>query len=138
MFFLIITMYKYRTIFGLLFVFLNVTPYSFSQDKENYKTVELDPASEHNKGLFNEQLSQLEGTFQFQVNKPNHSVILTKELLNLVESERKENENVSIEISEFITLFIPSSSVISNPSFESLETVLYIEDNSVLETQEQQ
>lgn len=68
--------------------------------------------------------NKLEGTFQFQINKENYSLILTDELINKIKTSRKDSENVTIQIDEFVSLFIPSYSQINSSEFKSLDSVI--------------
>ena len=70
--------------------------------------------------------ADLQGTFQFQIDKENYSALITTELLEKIKTERLQSEDVYFEIDEFINVFIPSYQKINATSFIPLATSLYI------------
>lgn len=70
-------------------------------------------------------LENLQGTFQYQISKADHMVMLFDDLANLIESSRLENEDVYLKQDEYVTLFIPSKSKISSDGFKKLDLYLY-------------
>lgn len=66
-----------------------------------------------------------EGTFQFIVHNSKQTPAFTTDILYFIEIQRKENQDVSLSISEDITLYIPSRNTISSSSFEPLEQLAY-------------
>jgi|APGre2960657404_1045060.scaffolds.fasta_scaffold197507_2 hypothetical protein len=63
-----------------------------------------------------------EGTFQFVILQPKVEPAFETDILFFIERERKENEDVTISISEFVDLYIPSRSTVSSNNFVPLET----------------
>lgn len=66
-----------------------------------------------------------EGTFQFILNSAKQTPAFTTDILYFIESQRKDDQDVSLPISENITLFIPSRNSINAVTFESLELLAY-------------
>ena len=48
-------------------------------------------------------------------------LLLTNDILLMITSERKQSEDVTIEIQNGIRVFIPSKDVVSNPTFTPLK-----------------
>lgn len=67
--------------------------------------------------IFNE----MEGTFQFILKDDSKKPLLSKELLEKIKYERQFSQPTYLEIEEGITIFIPSSSELSSPTFEKLK-----------------
>ncbi|NRA11403.1 MAG: hypothetical protein HRT57_05550 [Crocinitomicaceae bacterium] len=65
------------------------------------------------------------GTYQIIVKKRKTKPVFTKDLLYLIESERKENEDVLFPLSELVDIFIPSLTTINDQNFVPLEQMIY-------------
>lgn len=83
----------------------------------------LEPSSE--KKETKDLLKELEGSFQFQISKDDHKVMLYPDLANFIESSRKEEEDVFITLDEYVTLYIPSIKKIGSTDFVSLPMFYY-------------
>lgn len=64
--------------------------------------------------------SEMKGTFQFQKNNTQQTVIITRDLLETIRSSRGLNETVILSLNENIQIVIPSKTEIESSSFEPL------------------
>ena len=87
-------------------------------------TKEIGSTSEQ-KEKFNSLLKELEGTYQFQINKPEYKPLFSLELLERIQSSRNEEEVVYIDIDQFTKIIIPSKKDIESSSFQKLEAIIY-------------
>lgn len=105
-----------------LLVFLGVLLLStgaFAQDYGKSMPEPLKAQALPKKQNVAERYTSLEGTFQI-VKETNERVLITEEMLDLVEANRTVSEDVLIEYKEGLDLFIPSKATISSPSFVKL------------------
>lgn len=101
---------------------------SIAQKDKNIQplpSLHLEVSSENESHKSVSDLEKINGTFQFQITKNDHKVLLYKDLASEIESSRLENEDVYRSIDEFVTLFIPSKSKIVSSDFSKLEMFLY-------------
>lgn len=82
------------------------------------------PVSE--KAKFNNLLTELEGTYQFQITKTDYKPVLSIELLENIKNSRTEDQDIYLTIDEFTKLFIPSKSSMEVNNFKKLERIIYI------------
>jgi len=121
------------TPFIFLFLFSN---YSFGQHKEAYEGIsELDEkfVSEQNYLQLHEEL---EGTFQLKYNVIGMKPLIEKSTLAKASNERLQSQDVYVQLSENVKLFLPSYDAINAANFVPLETEKYIgTGNSAYENQ---
>ena len=116
----------------LLFVSCSFFSTVFGQEKENYLNQNnIDSTSLINKDAYKATIENLRGTYQFRVSKHGYSMLMSPDLLRLIIAERKQNEDVTISIDEHTNIFIPSETVISDPSFTPLDQIVYVTVNSI-------
>lgn len=70
-------------------------------------------------------LKEIEGSFQFQISKIDHKVMLYPDLASFIEFSRKEEEDVFIRIDEFVTLYIPATKKVKMFGFVYLPMFYY-------------
>ncbi len=119
---------KFATTFILIFsAFL-----SFSQEKNNFvKKTEQDPNSLSNKEFFKQRRDELLGTYQFRVTKDDFHVIITPEIITMVEENRMPESDYQVFISENVYLFVPSFQTIEDPNFEPLPLIEYVSEDAI-------
>ena len=62
--------------------------------------------------------NDITGTFQvIQTNVSKEKFLLNKDIIELIQSSRKQNEDVTINVKAGVSIFIPSNDKITNPSF---------------------
>ncbi len=128
------TMMKFiLTPFIFLFLFSN---YSFGQHKEAYGYIsELDEkfVSEQNYRQLHEEL---QGTFQLQYNVIGMKPLIEKSILAKASNERLQSQDVYLQLSENVKLFLPSYDAINAVDFVPLEAEKYAgTSNPVYENQ---
>ena len=74
-----------------------------------------------------QKVTDLTGTFQFQVKSLEHKVLRNEDFEFMVESNRKETEDVYIRLDDDVVLYIPSRQKIQQPGYQRL-TEYKIED----------
>lgn len=104
---------------------------SFAQHENKVKTNSVEQAisadsQSSEKTKLNTLLSELEGTYQFQITKSDYKPVLSIELLENIKNSRTENQDIYLTIDEFTKLFIPSRSSMGLNNFEKLERIIYI------------
>jgi hypothetical protein len=66
-----------------------------------------------------------EGTYQFIIFSTKMQYAFTQETLFMIESKRKEKDDVTLDLNPEVQVFIPSKEKISRPDFKALTTHLY-------------
>ena len=62
--------------------------------------------------------NDIAGTFQVvEANVSTEKFLLNKDIIELIQSSRKQNEDVTITVRDGVSIFIPSIDKITNPSF---------------------
>jgi len=62
--------------------------------------------------------NDIAGTFQvIQTNVSKEKFLLNKDIIELIQSSRKQNEDVTINVRDGVSIFIPSNDKITNSSF---------------------
>lgn len=82
------------------------------------------PGSE--KAKLNNLLTELEGSYQFQITKLDYKPVLSVELLENIKNSRTEGQDIYLDIDEYTKLFIPSKSTMNSNNFKKLERIIYI------------
>lgn len=83
-------------------------------------------STDNEKTKLNNLLTELEGTYQFQITKLDYKPVLSTELLENIKSSRTEDQDIYLTIDEYTKLFIPSKSSMELNNFEKLERIIYI------------
>jgi hypothetical protein len=65
------------------------------------------------------------GTFQFIKSTSKFEYVYTTNTLEYIESERKQEDDVLIQLNEYVSVYIPSRAKIYSNSFIPLETEIY-------------
>jgi hypothetical protein len=119
--------------FNLVFLFLIVINFnSFSQEEVEKRTPKATSNVESVKGVDNERdqlhklMVEMEGSFQFQISKPDYSPVVSLELLDRIQKSRLENENSTIVLDQYITILIVSKSKMESSGFQKLENIIYV------------
>lgn len=75
----------------------------------------------------NETLQKLpaKGTYQFVINDTKNQYAFSNETLLLIESQRKENENVKLELGKNVQVIILSRKYISSKDFKPVDEFFY-------------
>lgn len=105
-----------------LLVFLGaflLTTGTFAQDFGKSMSEPVTVQALPKKQSVSERLNFMEGTFQI-VNTTNEKVIITEEMLDLVDASRSSQEDKYVIYREGLTLFVPSKQAISSSSFVKL------------------
>ncbi|MES2761473.1 MAG: hypothetical protein V4677_04670 [Bacteroidota bacterium] len=87
-------------------------------------TPQLEPSSKKNEKFSFPEIEKFDGTYQFII-KQKTDFLITSETFQLIENNRKETEDVTITLSDYLDVFIPSKQTINQPSFKPL-TKTYI------------
>ena len=66
-----------------------------------------------------------EGTYQFIISSNKQKYIFAKETFVMIERKRKLNEDITIELNQFVSVFIPSKNKINSNNFVQLAQYLY-------------
>lgn len=98
-----------------------ITVAAFGQDygKWNNEPIVLELEVLPKKQPISERFKKLDGTFQI-VNNTDQKVLVTSEMLDLVESTRTSQDDKVIDYAEGIELYIPSMATLYSPSFVKL------------------
>ena len=114
-------------ILSVSFTFIVLMTFSgFGQkDLNDYRTLTLEPASESHQNKYNQLVDELDGTFQFQIEKENYKPLLSAELLTQIKNSRKASEDVMLKLDEYMTIFIPSEDKITSDNFIHLDRIQY-------------
>ncbi len=67
----------------------------------------------------------VKGTYQFIINDVKNQYVFSNETLLLIESRRKENENVKIELGKNVQVLILSKKHISSKEFIPIDEFVY-------------
>lgn len=67
----------------------------------------------------------VKGTYQFIINDNKNQYVFSNEALFLIESQRKENENVKIELGKNVQVLILSKKYISSKEFIPIDEFVY-------------
>lgn len=65
------------------------------------------------------------GTYQFVINDTKNQYAFSEETLLLIESQRKENENVKLELGKNVQVVILSRKYISSKEFKPVDEFFY-------------
>lgn len=67
----------------------------------------------------------IKGTYQFIINDNKNQYVFSNETLLLIESQRKEKENVKIELGKNVQVLILSKEYISSNKFIPIDEFVY-------------
>jgi hypothetical protein len=67
----------------------------------------------------------LKGTYQLMVSENSYKPLFSKSLYDVIVSSRKEEEDITIIVDEYTTLYLPSKTKISNSGFQALDPIQY-------------
>ena len=99
---------------------------AFSQNVKDCSNIRRVPAQEFTlqpkvvKAASKQEKSKndITGTFQvIEVNVSTEKFLLNKDIIELIQSSRKQSEDVTINVRDGVSIFIPSIDKITNPSF---------------------
>jgi hypothetical protein len=65
------------------------------------------------------------GTYQIRLSSYKFEYAYTEETLIYFEANRKENEDVTIQLNSFTSVFLPSKSKITSTTFKPLAEIIY-------------
>ncbi len=88
---------------------------SYAQSNKDVETVENEV----------QQKLPIKGTYQFIINDNKNQYAFSNETLLLIESQRKENENVKIELGKNVQVLILSKKYISSKEFKPINEFVY-------------
>lgn len=119
--------------FKLALLFLTIINFnSFSQEEVIKRTPKASSNVESVKGINNEKdqlhklMVEMEGSYQFQISKPDYSPVVSLELLDRIQKSRLENENSTIVLDQYISILVVSKSKMTSIGFQKLENLIYV------------
>lgn len=86
------------------------------------KAINSEQLMENTKKSTQKDYTYLRGTYQIQYAKENIALLLDDATLEQIENLRKTNEDVYLDYSEDIKIYIPSRNKIQSPSFVALKS----------------
>ena len=90
----------------------------FSSYSQSNKTMSIEKNENQNN-------MPIKGTYQFIINDTKNQYVFSNETLLLIESRRKENENVKIELGKNVQVIILSKKYISSKEFIPIDEFAY-------------
>jgi len=87
-------------------------------------TPQLESSSKKSEKFSFPEIEKFSGTYQFII-KRKTDFLITSETFDLIEANRKESEDVTITLSDYLDVFIASKQTVNQPSFQKF-TKTYI------------